>query len=148
MPIFDIDLDDALVDGLDVVLLGGLDGRPGEQPWRDHVVERLEREVRVDRRGAVADQQRRSDAPRAARRSRAPGRPACASLRGSGGDAPPRTASSAGIGASRLVVAAVGQDDAVVALGDRLARPARAGPRSRAARPGAVRPRPRTGSAA
>ena len=51
-------LEDALVERLDVVQPGLLARHALDNPLRDHVVERLEREVRVDRAGAVADEQR------------------------------------------------------------------------------------------
>ena len=58
MPILDSDLDDALVGGLDVVLHGLSRGRcRAEAAPADQVGQRLERQVRVDRAGAVADQQ-------------------------------------------------------------------------------------------
>ena len=52
------DLQDALVQRLDVVADGALVGQSLEHPLLNHVVERLEREVGVDRAGAVADEQR------------------------------------------------------------------------------------------
>ena len=67
---------------------------PASRPCADHVVKRLEGQIRIDGAAAVADEQRRNDAPRAARRIRARGRRACACLRGSDDDArpPPRAA--------------------------------------------------------
>ena len=44
--------------GLDEVLAGGLVVDVGQQALADHVVERLEGQVRIDRAAAVADQQR------------------------------------------------------------------------------------------
>ena len=64
-------LEDALVERLDVVRRPpSRASMPVEHALPDHVVERLEREVRVDRAGAVADEQRTSGALRARRRSR------------------------------------------------------------------------------
>ena len=51
-------LEDALVERLDVVLDRLLVRDADEHPLPDHVVERLERQVRVDRAGAVAEEQR------------------------------------------------------------------------------------------
>ena len=51
-------LQDALVQRLDVALDGLLVRQAGQHSAADHVVERLEREVRVHGAGAVADEQR------------------------------------------------------------------------------------------
>ena len=51
-------LEDALVERADVVLHRLLVRDANEDPLANHVVERLEREVRVHRAGAVAEQQR------------------------------------------------------------------------------------------
>ena len=52
------DLDDALGRGLDEVLAGGLVLDVHEQALADHVVDRLEGQVRVDRAAAITDQER------------------------------------------------------------------------------------------
>ena len=59
-PIFDITLSTPLPARLDVVLhrLVRVHAAEAVQVVGDHVLDRLEREVRVDRPGAVADQQR------------------------------------------------------------------------------------------
>ena len=51
-------LHDALHGGLEVILAGGLVVDARQQPLAEHVVERLEGEVGIDRAAAVADQQR------------------------------------------------------------------------------------------
>ncbi len=58
MPIFDATLIDALGRGLDEVLARGLVIDVHEQALADHVVERLEGEIRIDRAAAVADERR------------------------------------------------------------------------------------------
>ena len=60
---------------------------PVQHPLPDHVVDRLERDVRVDHAGAVAEQQRRRGALRARRPIRRPARSACACPRAPGGGA-------------------------------------------------------------
>ena len=52
-------LDDAFDDGFAIVFDGGLVVDVGEQSLADHVIERLEGEVRVDSADAIADQQRK-----------------------------------------------------------------------------------------
>ena len=66
-------LDDALADRLDVVLDRVLLVDAGQQALAAHVVERLEGEVGIDRARRRSRSAARSDAPRAARRSRARG---------------------------------------------------------------------------
>jgi len=50
--------EDALVERLHVVIDRILSRHPGDQPVRDHVVNRLECEIRIDDAGAVAKQER------------------------------------------------------------------------------------------
>ena len=52
------DLDDALGRRLDHVLARGLVVDAGQRVLADHVIDRLERDVRVDGAGAVTDEQR------------------------------------------------------------------------------------------
>ena len=58
MPILDITLTTPFDGGLHEVLAGGLVVDVRQQALADHVVERLEREIRIDGAAAVADEQR------------------------------------------------------------------------------------------
>ena len=92
-------LEDALVERLDVVLDRLLVREARQLALPDHVVQRLEREIRVHRAGAVAEQQRAVvHFARVARLER-PARSACACLRAPGGGA--RRPSPAGSGSPR-----------------------------------------------
>ena len=92
-------LQHALAGGLDVVLHGLVRVDAGEAALDDQVLDGLEREVRVDGAGAVADEQRHvmhlAGVARLDRRAR----PACGSSHGSGGGA--RPTSSAATGSAR-----------------------------------------------
>ena len=113
-------LDHALRRRLAVALLGLVDG-PLDGALADLVVDGLEREVRVDRRGAVADQQ--AEVVGLARLARLEHEPHPAA-----GPVADQVVVDGGHREQRrdrrvdLVVAAVGQDDLVVALGDGLGR--------------------------
>ena len=91
------DLQQALADRLDHALLGLLGGHVLRQPaLAVQGVERLEHHVRVDRRGAVADQARRCGGSRGPRRSPPPGRSGAGCPRAPGGGGPrPRPAARA-----------------------------------------------------
>ena len=113
-------LDDPLDQRLAVVLLGGLGGA-GDDAEPDLVVDRLEGEVRVDGARAVADQE--AEVVGLARLAGLEDeadprpRPGADEVVVDGGDGEERRDRRVG-----LVVAAVGEDDEVVALGDRLGR--------------------------
>ena len=114
-------------------------------PARGQVLDGLERQVRVDRGGAVADQQRDVVAPRGRRRTRRPGRPGSGSSPGSGGGAPRRSAAATGSGSAvaRRRQSPVGQHDDAGRRRDRRRAPRR---RSRPAGRAAPAPPPATGS--
>ena len=112
---------------------------------RDHVLERLERQVRVDRPGAVADEQRHVVHLAGVAGLDDEADHACAVLSRTRWWCTAAVSSSDGIGASIAVGVAVGQHDDPGAVGDRLAdlarRPRRA-PLAAPAPPPATRYRP------
>jgi hypothetical protein len=111
-------LDDALVHRLDVLLLGDV-GRPLHHPQPDLVVDGLEGQVGVHGAGAVAHQQREVvDLARLARLQHQPD-PGAGAL-GQEVVLHRRHRQQGGDGRVLLVVAAVGEDDDVVPLGDGL----------------------------
>ena len=121
MPILRHHLQHALAERLDVVRARPSPGStPVSAPCADQVLDRLEGQVRVDRGGAVAEQQRDVVHLAAVAGLDDQRRPGCGSSRAPGGGARRRSAAATGSARSFCVAVAVGQHDDPRAVRDRL----------------------------